>query len=854
MCTLCGLGDAAQVIQSANGTSQAHIWPDNAAEILAEKGLNVANADALFSGAEVMAETEATLPGVAALDDTVSFNAFFDVPSGVTTPFSLGVGQRLNAEISAPGDTDWFGMFLTAGETYQISLKSLPFFGLGDAKVFLFDQFGNYLLDDDNGGDGTDALMTFTATRSGVYFTGATGFGGDAQTTGAYEISLGIADFDADTVGDIPALAAPIAEGSSAGGRIDFSFDEDWYEITVEKGKTYAAFLESDLTSFTPLADPFLEVADRRLAVVASNNDNGITRDAALTFTADYNGVYYIKAKGGPGNTGDFRLTVADFTPETPPSPVDGIDWGVKMADPDISYYFAKAGESFGNEFTEDDWNAYEKQQASAALNEFTKIANLSFTEVTNAQNADFILTKSFNEGSTTGRMIPPDDAFGDLQGIGWFNTNPSVWSREAGGFLEPGAFGYSNFIHEFGHGLGLSHPHDNGGTSFVFSGVSGSGDIGDNGLNQEVFTVMSYNKGWRAGPNGSSESNALGIARTPMAFDIAKIQEKYGAKADHNEGKNIYRLFTENKTGTGYDAIWDTGGKDTIVNDGNAGATIDLREATLGSDAAGGGFVSFVSGIFGGFTIASGVVIENAKGGSAADSLIGNDVANLLDGRGGKDFMMGRLGNDRFVIDDKGDVVVENKDEGNDWVLSSVLDLDLGDYDHVENANLTGKSALDATGVNGANTLQGNKGDNALKGKGGTDTLKGGDGKDKLVGGGGGDDLKGNNGNDVLKGGGGTDRLEGGKGRDQIAGGKGADIFVFKGDIGNDVIRDFKKGADTLLLSEKLWAGTLTKQQVLDSFAAVQSGAVVLDFDTGSITLKGMATLTSLNEDIAFL
>ncbi|MEX0282662.1 MAG: M10 family metallopeptidase [Arenibacterium sp.] len=846
MCGLCGIGDAARVIFGGDSGNHASLWPKNAAQILAEQGLVIADADSLFSSKAAQVPTD---------DGEISFNSFFDVPSGIGTPYGINVGQRLNGEISTLGDTDWFGMLLQAGQTYQISLKALPFGGLGDAQVFLFDDRGNFLLSDDDSGDNNDALMTFTATRDGVYYTGATGFGKGGSTVGTYELSLGVADFNADTVGDIPALAGSLDVGASINGRIDFSFDEDWYAVTVEEGKTYAVFLESSASSFTPLGDPNLEVVDRRLAFVAENDDNGITRNSALTFTADYDGVYYVKAKGGPGNTGDFRLTVADFSPPEPPSPVDGIDWGVKLDDPNVTFYFAKAGEVFGDEFTEIDWNAYEKGQAKAALNEFTKISKLSFTEVTQSSTADFILTKSFQDGSTTGRMIPPDDAFGNIQGVGWFNTKPEVWSREAGGFLERGAFGYSNFIHEFGHGLGLSHPHDDGGTSFVFAGVRSSGDVGDNQLNQEVFTVMSYNKGWRTGPNGSSQTDAFGIARTPMAFDIAKIQEKYGANTTHNQGKTTYALFTENKVGTGYDAIWDTGGKDTIVNPGSVGATIDLREATLKAEAGGGGFVSFVTGVFGGYTIANGVVIENARGGSSGDTLVGNDANNLLDGRGGKDVMLGGKGNDKYVVDDAGDVVNDTGNDAKDWVMSAILNLDLKNYDEIENINLQGDQALNATGSGEANQLKGNTADNVLKGKGGADTLKGAGGQDKVIGGGGNDTLRGDGGNDTLRGGGGSDRVEGGGGNDLLAGNKGGDNFVFKGKFGADIVKDFKSGTDTLTLSQKLWSGKRSEADVVSEFADVSNGQVVFDFGSGNtITLSGLKSVAGLEDDIAFI
>ena len=46
-------------------------------------------------------------------------------------------------------------------------------------------------------------------------------------------------------------------------------------------------------------------------------------------------------------------------------------------------------------------------------------------------------------------------------------------------------------------------------------------------------------------------------------------------------------------------------------------------------------------------FTIANGVVIENAVGGNGNDTLIGNSADNFLDGRAGDDRLDGGAGND---------------------------------------------------------------------------------------------------------------------------------------------------------------------------------------------------------------
>lgn len=52
------------------------------------------------------------------------------------------------------------------------------------------------------------------------------------------------------------------------------------------------------------------------------------------------------------------------------------------------------------------------------------------------------------------------------------------------------GAYNYMVLAHEFMHGLGLVHPHDDGGSSSIMDGVTDS--FHDFDLNQSVYTAMS--------------------------------------------------------------------------------------------------------------------------------------------------------------------------------------------------------------------------------------------------------------------------------------------------------------------------------------------------------------------------
>ncbi len=99
---------------------------------------------------------------------------------------------------------------------------------------------------------------------------------------------------------------------------------------------------------------------------------------------------------------------------------------------------------------------------------------------------------------------------------------------------------------------------------------------------------------------------------------------------------------------------------------------------------------------------------------------------------------MSGNDGDDTYDVDDTGDDVNENANEGIDTVMSAV-DYELSD--NVENLILTGTSNNDGVGNALANVLTGNSGNNILDGEDGNDTLDGGAGNDTA-------DFDGNSGN----------------------------------------------------------------------------------------------------------
>jgi Ca2+-binding RTX toxin-like protein len=491
-------------------------------------------------------------------------------------------------------------------------------------------------------------------------------------------------------------------------------------ELVAGRSYEFGMFGETAGPGGVPLVDSLVEIRRADGSLITSADGGASSQlnvansgfDAILSYTPSTSGTYFINARAfdnatedGPNGdlVGDYRLTATDVTDlpryeayyDVETSPLHSLDWGSQVdgtvRNPDgresghvtgnpagtpdakgtditgknvIKIYFAKAGDLYTPEDPTKPGlppaavavgaKDFERKAVFEALAEFEKVADVKYVEVFNRAEADFdYVTYTGTPGpgvSLLGSMAPPGESD---EGLALFNSGDERWNATN---LAQGGFSFVTLIHEFGHGHGMAHPHDNGGKSSVMRGVTADGPVADYtlgafSLNQAVFTMMSYQDGYPESPHGNAPTDVgYGYLGGLMAFDIAVIQDKYGVNEEWATGNDTYTLKDVNAAGTFYYAIWDAGGTDQILYEGERDALIDLRAATLQYEQGGGGRVSQADGIFGGFTIANGAVIENARSGAGDDTLIGNAAANTLTAGAGNDLLRGGSGVDTLL------------------------------------------------------------------------------------------------------------------------------------------------------------------------------------------------------------
>lgn len=787
-----------------------------------------------------------------------------DAAADTSTSYTISPGDTFVGTISHAGDRDWVRVELTAGEVYAIALSAAGS-GVGtlpDPYLRIYDQNGNLITFNDDGGPSYDSLLNFTATYTGTYYIAA-GAWNDAST-GTYEMSVtsigggGGSGDDWDFLSPVdPGLVADMSRYLTHG-----------FWSTFGSGGPARAFDTSNsnvitvnLTGLTAEGRQLALWALEAWEMVANIRFQVVTGSAMITFDDNDDGAYAWSNYSGSGIA---RISDSSINVST--------DWlvnsGTSMDSYSFQTYIHEIGHALGLGHQGNYNNTGNFSSQAIFRQDSWQMSVMSYFSQT--QNP-------YNPGTFAYVMTA---MMADIHAIQFLYGAAGAGSATAGNTVWGANTNMNNYL------AMLFNAILGNGPSWFYNGNAITFTIYDVGGNDTIdLSVTTVGNRIDLRPGAFSDING-GIGNVGIYIDTI-IENVIGGSGNDtiigNDANNTIR------GGGGNDLIYTGGGRNTVYGgDGNdtihAGSN-DTVYGGSGTDrlviATGGpsavsmtilsssgssrdGYVTFSDGTrlyFFSIEELPNLPIVEDTGGLAitgtmgADTLIGTSGNDTIDALAGND-SIDAVGGNNIIWGGRGNDTIRGG-TGND-TIGGGLDHDLM-YGTAGNNLIWGGEGNDtAYGGTGNDTIGGGTGNDLIDGTaGGRNELWGGRGNDTVIGGNNGDRLGGGDGNDSIRGGSGNDTIYSGAGDDTVWGGAGADTFVFFRSYDSTRIMDFES-IDQLDLASGLWRGqgSLTAQQVVDRYARIEGGSIVLDFGDANtvIVLEGYTDLSGLADQINIL
>lgn len=454
---------------------------------------------------------------------------------------------------------------------------------------------------------------------------------------------------------------------------------------------------------------------------------------------------------------------------------------------------------------------------------------------------------------------------------------------------MQPGGRGYWTLLHEIGHALGLAHPDTtdnlagaaadsifqsmdasvmlsafNGfeGDYANFSALAETPMLKDVEAIQYLYGASSYNF-------GNTQYRFNGNKMTQTLWDAGGFDEVVQNHINSNQridisestgASQIGRTTIWFAQGSDIENIISGGGNDTLIGNalgnfiygGNGNDTIAGFGGSGDWMEAGGGYdyvLMIADGVFNlnlsqsgnqsttnGFSAFDFEAVD-ARYGTTAITITGNDNNNDIFGGYGGDILNGGSGNDYMRGGFASDFTVANMGSYAEVIVQALGFDDVTEYEEADDEDDNG---VPDSVVFARDTMNGNTGNDTVLGGSGNDVVRGGQDNDLVNGGAGNDNVYGDLGNDTVRGGQGGDLVFGGDGDDtlygdagtldQLYGGNGADTFVFKGSNNSEVviIWDFDATEDDIIQLSSLQSQFINVGQIIEALevTAADGGA----------------------------
>jgi hypothetical protein len=207
------------------------------------------------------------------------------------------------------------------------------------------------------------------------------------------------------------------------------------------------------------------------------------------------------------------------------------------------------------------DWSTLYQNQTLRALRLYTTFLNRSYTVSTSYADCDIVCVLGESLGSFLGACYGPETLYENPNFVDnkvcvfMNNEKMNVNNIKEGGYI------FYTLIHEFGHGFGLAHPHDDGAGSTIIPGINPDSlynypAISGYSQNTQTMTLMTYcDTSFFFPEDINNTTNAIGYSQTLMPLDALALRWLYNIRGTSANYINVFGLSNinpiaiENKT-----------------------------------------------------------------------------------------------------------------------------------------------------------------------------------------------------------------------------------------------------------------------------------------------------------------
>lgn len=239
-----------------------------------------------------------------------------DVAGDASTKAQLAIGTSVQGAVDTFGDHDWYRVTLDGLTQYQFTLAAaesnagtlrMGSSGVYEEYIHLLDPQGAYDITWVGWSVSTQQgqrAIVFAPTRAGDYYLDV----GSSYLTGSYTLSAKVLARD-DHANDI-AHATPLPLNGKLDGAINYTDDVDQFSVTLRAGVSYTVTLDSGGMAYGTVLRSLAQSGGPSARVSGDGSRwEGVN---TLSLVPSQDGVYYIKAAGGSGDSVPYHVTLAE--------------------------------------------------------------------------------------------------------------------------------------------------------------------------------------------------------------------------------------------------------------------------------------------------------------------------------------------------------------------------------------------------------------------------------------------------------------------------------------------------------------------------------------------------------------